>query len=277
VEQSTPGRRRARDGAVTVAELVSRQPSTVQQALHQLGVERVEAEPEPGTGEVDDGRIGPDTDGPRIRPVLRVAAVAASVLALCGAVTAAGIITSGRTGQFTQQRAASTEDSTIEGVAGLRPDVLDHDLSRPNQQQVAPDSPPPMVVTNTPIGPTPTATAAPNTTTHPPRTTSPPLVDPAIDVVKRFFHLLPVEPNNALGLVEPNLLGRDRPGFLNAWKSVRFVSVQRMENRPDGKVFAAVILHHGNGDRMYVEQLLTVTRSNPRRIKDVQLVSAQQI
>lgn len=281
MEQSSPGRRRARDGAITVAELVSRQPSAVREALHQLGVERVDAETtENGVG---DAGTGSGTAHMRSRLVPRIAVVTVCALALCGAVTAAAMITGGRTGQFAQRGSgAEVIDSGVDQLSALRPDMLGRDPATAwgSSMPASTTRGQPSTTTervNTPISPPTVSAITPPPTTPTPTTSKRPEIDPAIDLVQRFFKLLPLEPNSALGLLEPRLLGDDRPGVLSAWKSVTYISVQRIESRPDDKVFAAVILNQSHGRRTYMEQLLTVSRTNPKRITDLQLISAQRI
>jgi hypothetical protein len=260
VDRLTTGRRHARAGSVTVTELITKQS----------------AGPEPATARTDRAAATPVHEGPTShrRPPSRAAQVAKltslglATAALCGAIGIASTIAHQR------QDASAIPARPAEPISGeqaLLPDELNRSLSgdRDGAQAAAPPKPAPATRETG-------ATAAPGTGAPPAESGTPAAVAPAndLELVRQFYDLLPSDPAVAFDLLAPGLLHSTPGQFLESWALVRDVEVLGLRQQADG-VLAVVRMGLADGGHLQLQQLLTVADS-PRRIVDVELLSAQR-
>ncbi|ONI83882.1 hypothetical protein ALI22I_36250 [Saccharothrix sp. ALI-22-I] len=227
-------------------------PSREQAATHGLVVDLLGAEPEPATR-------------PPSNRAAKLAGVATGAIVLFAAVAAASILVGNRPGGPDQPRADAPV--SISGSSALRPDVLSSELGggRLDQapgagRQAAPlaaDVPPEAPV----MVPPPTLTVGPK---------------PQVDVVRRFFELLPAKPADASRLLSPELLGGDARDFVASWGQVQAITIESTTLRPDGAVLAVVSMQERTGRWMRVEQAFWLTDTTVPRIVGTEILSAQR-
>jgi hypothetical protein len=273
VDRLTTGRRHVRAGSVSVTELITKQATDSESPA-----------PEPA-GPATTGELPAVTDaGPtshrrqvsRGAQLAKIAGLSLATAALCSAV---GVATT-----IAHQRAEDTVSAPrpaarISGEQALLPDQLDRSLGRDGASAIPPPKPDP--ATNTPSA---TAEEATSTATAPaadakaapdsPAAAPAPQLADDLDVVRRFYEVVPRDPELAFGLISPELLHSTLGQFLQSWSHVHSVDVLGLQQRADGVL--AVVRMQLNGNRhLQLQQLLTVADS-PRRIVGVELLSAQR-
>lgn len=267
MDRLTTGRRRVRAGSVSVTELITKQA----------------ARPESPQGDVDVTADLPIVSGgtptSHRRPAMhgaqfaKITGLGVATAVLCGAVGIASTIAHQRQ---VENEAANRPAEPISGEQALLPDELDRTLTRGGAKAVAPPAPDP--VTQAPRAeanppPATTTTTAPATAPADTGAAAPtPVSD--LDVVRRFYETVPRDPAVAFGLISPELLHSTLGRFLESWSRVRSVDVLGLQKRADG-VLAIIRMQLADGRHIQLQQLLTVADS-PRRIVDVELLSAQR-
>lgn len=269
---ATTGRRHARAGSISVAELMKQQP----------GPMRILSNEDAATDALVTSLLGPTENmtattavipvvpGRRRRaktsPAARAAGLLTGAIVLVAAITGAAVLVGKRpanTGVPVSERPVA-----LSGASALRPDVLSAQLpnERPPAQTTAGTTPMPM--------PQPSAllleTAEPST----PEVSVGP--QPQVDVVKRFYELLTTTPNAAAKLLSPDLVGASPREFAESWGKIKTVNVDQTSVRPDGSVLAVVSMQELDGSWLRIEQLFWLTDTSQPRIVGTEVLSAQR-
>lgn len=245
---TTSGRRHNRAGSVTVAELIRKQPAPTRVRPHQPvgahGLAGVGAHPEPPA-----------------RGRARLVGVATGAVLLLGWIAGAAILAGNRPAGPVEPRVEPP--ASISGSFALRPDLLSGRLG----------------------GAGPAGAVAP-TGQAPPAAAEPPVMvptshlvvgpQPQVDVVRRFFELLPANPAEASRLLSPDLVGGDRRDFTRSWGAVQAITLEATRLRPDGTVLAVVSLQERTGRWMHVEQVFHLTDTSVPRIVGTEVLAAQR-
>ncbi|MGH3762917.1 hypothetical protein [Actinophytocola sp.] len=267
MDRLTTGRRHVRAGSVSVTELISRQAAEPESPT-----------PEPAETTVTlDGPVEPEA-GPtshrrpssRAAQLAKITSLAVATLVLCGAIGVASTIAHRREAA----EPAPERPAEISGEQALMPGELDRTLAPTRATAARPPSPKPVTTTPRVAAPPAASASTPmsGTTASDSSTTVAPQSD--VDVVKKFYDVVPTDPALAFDLLAPGLLDSTLGQFLDSWSLVRSVDVVGIEKRADG-VLAMVRLRLANGGQLQLQQLLTVAES-PRRIVGVRLLSAQR-
>ncbi|MFB9907147.1 hypothetical protein [Allokutzneria oryzae] len=279
MERSTTGRRHQRAGAVTVAELIRKQPAPArgparsvtdsQQLVSELYSSTQPTTPTPAPVYFADPEPEPDPrEHPLLKP-LRVLGIIVGALLLAGSVVAASVITAdyGPHGPRTQYQAPQ-----LNGALALRPDlVLDRLVGATKATASSANT------DTKPLNRQPAANRPGTTTAKPTGTWQPNAVTPttAVEVVQEFFQRLQHRPELAVQMLDTKLIGPDRAAFLKAWETVKSVRLQDVEQGKNG-VLSTMTLELANGTRLRMEQLLTLGAAEPRQIVAAELLSVQQ-
>lgn len=299
MDRLTTGRRHVRAGSVHVNELINRQarrpgapaplaapptrtPDPVYRSTR-TARRSVTAEPAAPTEPIDVVLPGPASHR---RPATRGAhfakltSLGAATLVLCAAIATATVISHQRAGDTSAARPALR----ITGDQAMLPDQLERTLPSagaplppvaadpaPSPRPAPPSTPAPAAST-----PPPPARPAQPAATEAPRADPPPAVAPMSDValVRKFYELLPRDPDSAFDLLAPGLLSSTLGEFLDSWSTVREIDVLEVREHAEG-VVAVVRMALADGGALRIEQLLTVADS-PRWITGAQLLSAQR-
>lgn len=266
------GRRHARTGSVSVAELIGKQPSRPGPASGRapaISVELIgEGRPCGGRssgdlfgGDLGAGPPGPLGDGSALRPhrarrAARVVGWITGALVLVTSVVAAAVLA--------EQRGAVVQHLAVEvlpamsGASALRPDLLSAELGGTAvvDSGLVVDGPLPV-----PQPATPEVVVGPK---------------PQVEVVRRFFELLPARPASASALLSPDLVGASPADFVESWSLITAIAVESVANRPDGTVLAVVSMRERDGGLLRVEQLFRLTGVSAPRIVGAEVISAQR-
>lgn len=247
MEHGSNGRRGVRDGAVSVAELVTRQPRSRRGAARE---ELPEGPLKPG---------GPfEQDSPRATRVTM--GIIGLVLMLTSAMAVSVIIA--LPSPTTPQPGLA--HPAISGVPALRPDLVLR-AGWPFQPSNGFDDTQPGHSPETHEEDLVSATANP-------KAGSP---DSALQLVRDFYRLLDDNSDHAMLLVSPALLSPDhRDEVARAWDSMTFVQPQRVERLWDGCVVADVTADPTDGGRLMLRHRFTVQLGATPQIVGVELVAA---
>ncbi|WP_367134982.1 hypothetical protein [Saccharothrix sp. HUAS TT1] len=254
---TTSGRRHNRAGSVTVAELIGKQPAPVRIRTRDQAAGHVLVTDPPADHT-------PAVAG-RANRTAKLAGVATGAIVLLASVAAASILAQDRpTGPDQPQ---VTSPAPITGSTALRPDLLVAELVGGPVDRA----------------PEPVGRTAPLAADQPPDV--PAVVSPAelalgsqpgVDVVRRFFELLPTRPGDASRLLSPDLLGGDPRDFVDSWGQVQSITIESTRLRPDGAVLAVVSMQERTGRWIRVEQVFRLTDTTVPRIVGTEVVSAQR-
>ncbi|GGP58733.1 hypothetical protein [Saccharothrix coeruleofusca] len=207
------------------------------------------------------GEDPPEPPPHRVNRAARAVGLVGGALALLAVVAIVSVLAGHRAAGPVPPSAEPPVD--IDGSAALRPDLLSAELGGPGAD--APGS----------AGAArPTGQAGPSRITPPPDLVTGP--KPQVDVVRRFYELLPAEPAAAAGLLSAELIGGSTADFAAAWSRVRAVRVESASLRPDGSVLAVVSVQEADGRWMRVEQLFRLTDTTTPRIVGSEVLSAQR-
>ncbi|MEJ2854622.1 MULTISPECIES: hypothetical protein [unclassified Saccharothrix] len=253
------GRRHNRTGSVSVAELIRKQrtplriPSPEQAATQGLVTELL-GEPV--------HRSAP----PPSRRGARIAGLVTGVLVLLTSVAAVAVLAGQRAPGPERPRAAAPRE--ISGSSALRPDVLSAELGGTGAavpgRSDAPVELVPMAadeVEAQSVVPPPSVATGPH---------------PQVDVVRRFYELLPAKPAEAARLLAPDLVGGSGRDFIASWDRIQAMTIESTTARPDGSVLAVVSMQERTGRWMRVEQVFWLTDTSQPRIIATRVLSAQR-
>ncbi|OLF04977.1 hypothetical protein BLA60_38470 [Actinophytocola xinjiangensis] len=292
MDRLTTGRRHVRAGSVHVTELINRQalrpgapaPLAAPPTRTPDHARPRPTRPRPAAAEPTEPleRVMVVEPGSHRRPPSRGAQLAkltslgAATLVLCAAIATGAAISHQRSGETAADRPALR----ITGDQAMLPDQLERSLptsgaARPPAPAATPAPEPVETTTPSPTASAPVPPAA-TVTAEAPRAVAPPVAAPMSDValVRKFYELLPANPDSAFDLLAPDLLSSTLGEFLDSWSTVRRIDVLEVREHAEG-VIAVVRLALADGGAMRVEQLLTVADS-PRWITGAQLLSAQR-
>ncbi|MEU4740517.1 hypothetical protein AB0G02_08610 [Actinosynnema sp. NPDC023658] len=253
---TTSGRRHNRAGSVTVAELIRNQPTPVRIRTRDLAAATHGLLTGPPTAEVD-----PAPPGRRTARAAKLAGVVTGAVLLVASIAAASVLAGNRPAGPVEPRVEPP--GSITGSSALRPDLLSTRLD------------------SGPGGAAPVQRAAPlavDAPQAPPIMVPPPQVDvgpePQVDIVRKFFELLPTRPSDASRLLSPELLG-DARDFVESWGHVQAITVESTALRSDGAVLAVVSMQERTGRWMRVEQVFRLTDTSVPRIVSTEVLTAQ--
>lgn len=289
MDHEVSGKRHMRDGSVTVAELIGRQPYFVAGP----SAAEFESQAADNTSASKTAQLTPEDGDPRPSLRARIIALAVGTVALLGAVGATAAISGAQPAQPT----AHNQDGSapITGASALRPDLLAQrlgylpprapfllaDTGLPATRMAAPAPATPSTQADasaspSPSGGSPTSSAAPpaaeRSTVH---YTTNGQQQPA-DVIREFYRRLRDKSGDAQALLDPALLGADLPGFESSWRSVRAVEPIAVVPQSDGSVLGTVAFQQQNGTWLRLQQHFSLNGARPPVIDRVELVSAQQ-
>jgi hypothetical protein len=275
VDRLTTGRRHARAGSVSVTELISRQAARQESpASSRAGTTSTRglaacSTPDPPVVH-EAGPTSHRRPPRRGAQAAKLTSLGVATIVLCGAIGVAS--------QIAHQRKDDTERAVrgaeqISGEQALLPNELNRSLSgdggRDGAKAVAPPKPAPATKETS-------AVAAPLPTAPPAAPSTPAAVAPAndLELVRQFYDVLPSDPGAAFDLLAPGLVHSTLGQFLESWSLVRDIEVLDLRQQADG-VLAVVRMRLADGGHLQLQQLLTVAET-PRRIVDVELLSAQR-
>lgn len=298
MERVPPIRRRQQARPLTVGELLERTGTPVQDdAAARHAAEPDDAEPAAAPASAD-GRFR------ALANAGRAAGIGVGVLALCGAVGAASVITARH--HPSTASAAVRQASVITGAHALRPDEVAASLPGAHSSASTTGPAPTATPTTTPHRPRGHAAAGnpPSTTnshhsasepsTTQPTTAARSATAPAsataaqpttraeqpTDVVSRFYRLLGSKPSSAAKLLNPRLLGSGMPDFVDAWRHTRDIHVESVAQRSRDTVEAVVRVLSPDGSWLQLHQLVTLSGGDGQGrlpvIEHVKLLSAQR-
>lgn len=254
---TTSGRRHNRAGSVTVAELIRKQPTPV----------RIPSREQAATHALVGDLLTDEADPTARRPSNRAAkfaGVATGAIVLVASVAAASILAGHRPHGPGQPDGRTPEP--ISGSSALRPDVLSAELGGGRL-----DRPPAPAQHAAPLAadtPADSVVVVPSDLALGPK--------PQVDVVRRFFELLPTNPADASRLLSPELVGEDARDFVASWSQVQAITIESTGMRPDGAVLAVVSMQERTGRWMRVEQVFWLTDTTVPRIVGTEVLSAQR-
>ncbi|MFE2750654.1 hypothetical protein ACFXGA_01490 [Actinosynnema sp. NPDC059335] len=230
-----------------MAELIRKQPAPTRVRLRQpVGAH---------------GLAGGAHPEPPPRGRARLVGVVAGAVVLLGWIAGAAILAGNRPAGPVEPRVEPP--ASITGSFALRPDVLSGRLGGegPDRAVARPHQPPPAADESPVMVPTPHLVVGPQ---------------PQVDVVRRFFELLPANPAEASRLLSPDLLGGDGGDFVESWGVVQAITLEATRLRPDGTVLAVVSLQERTGRWMHVEQVFHLTDTSVPRIVGTEVLAAQR-
>ncbi|MCE7000487.1 hypothetical protein LZG04_37570 [Saccharothrix sp. S26] len=256
---TTSGRRHNRAGSVTVAELIRKQPSPARVRT------REQATTHGPAGDPPREEHDPVPSGRRPTRTAKLAGVTTGAIVLLASIAAASVLAGNRPGGPDQPLVEPP--GSITGSSALRPDLLSAELAgeRPEQVPAAARQAAPPVV-DVPL--------------ESPVMVPPRQVDvgpqPQVDIVRRFFELLPARPAEASRMLSPELLGGSARDFVASWGHVQAITIESTSLRPDGAVVAVVSMQERTGRWLRVEQLFRLTDTSVPRIVATEVLSAQR-
>ncbi|MEV8437046.1 hypothetical protein AB0425_06710 [Actinosynnema sp. NPDC051121] len=239
-----------------MAELIRKQPARVR-TREQAATHGLVADP-----------LRPPEDAPvgfarRPARAAKIAGVATGAIVLLASIAAASILAGHRSGGPAQPRVEPP--GSITGPSALRPDLLSAQLGG------APERVPAAARQASPAADVPLGSPV----MVPPRQ-----VDvgpqPQVDIVRRFFELLPARPAEAARMLSPELLGGNARAFVESWDHVQSITIESTSARPDGAVLAVVSMQERTGRWLRVEQLFRLTDTSVPRIVATEVLSAQR-
>jgi hypothetical protein len=260
VRSTTTGRRHVRAGSVHVAELISKGSLGHPPSSGQPHDDTPDAADGPGNRQSRSHRRVPS----RFANLAKISALGIATLVLCASVALASMIAHHR--EATEAAHNPLPDLQITGARALLPGELTH--TAPLVTSTAtPDLPNP--------GSNPTNSVADAEPHQPPGQAR---KDPAAaktQLVKRFYHLVLSQPEEAFRLLDARLPGRDLSTFVQSWNAV--AELEMLDVRERGiDVLAVIRVRLTDGSRLQVRQSLEVSDAEPRRIVGARILAAQR-
>ncbi|MFD9734063.1 hypothetical protein [Umezawaea sp. NPDC059074] len=271
---TTSGRRRHnRAGSITVAELIRKQPSPV----------RILSREEADTDGLVEDVLGfeESTDKARTNRVAKVAGLMTGAIVLVASIAAASILAGNRPADTEEPLAAAPIE--LSGSTALRPDLLSarlgHEAATPPaaETNTADTAPAPVPAPHAPLAadPKPDPSAPPTAAVAAPQTTAA-ASQPKIEVVRRFYELLPEDPAEASRMLTADLVGGDPLDFVRSWSTIKAITVDATTLKPDGSVLAELSMQELDGRWLRVEQRFWFADTSTPKIVGTELLSAQR-
>ncbi|MFD7653089.1 hypothetical protein ACFV4N_03815 [Actinosynnema sp. NPDC059797] len=257
---TTSGHRHNRAGSVSVAELIRQQPTPLRlrsrerTAAHEL-VRDLLAERPPAS---------PARQPPK--RAAKLAGVTTGVVVLLATVVAASVLAGRR--DAGPPPPSVEAPSRLDGVSALRPDLLSAELGglvdpAAVDRAIAPPALDAQV--DSQVGDAVVMPVEPR-----------PGPKPRVDVVRRFYEMLPARPAEAARLLSPELVGEDAREFAAAWGRVQAITIESTTLQEDGTVLAVVSMQERTGRWMRVEQVFRLSDTTVPRIVGTEVLSAQR-
>lgn len=189
----------------------------------------------------------------------RTVAFAAGIALLCGAVTASA---TALTGPRTDRAApTSTAPSPVTGIAALRPDLIGATVELPP----------------TAARPTPVAESRPAPSRSGPSGGGPgPEQDPLLGTVSAFYENAATDPEQAFGLLDPQMRGTEYRDFEQAWQGVERVNIDDIRRNGPDTTLVAVTLERSDDRVIHTLARIRVAPGGHPRIMDATLLSASR-
>jgi hypothetical protein len=112
----------------------------------------------------------------------------------------------------------------------------------------------------------------------PPRTsTAPTTIPQKLEAVKNFYKMVDDDPQDALSLVVPPLVGQELGRLVRAWSSMDSIQVQRADVQPDGSILAIVTMLQPDGSQLRITQMLRLADDASGLISEARLLSTQRM
>jgi hypothetical protein len=267
---TTTGRRHNRAGSITVEELIRKQPIPI----------RIPSVEEADTDVLVREVLGLEEAKYHRRPnrAAKAMGLVTGALVLFASVATASILAGHRPENPEQPPTAAPVE--LSGSTALRPDLLSARLGNEEPTRAGADTPGPAPsanpLPNPPIAADPKLdpSTAPTAVVAPPRV--PATSQPKIDVVRKFYQLLPANPTEAARLLTADLVGRDPLDFVRSWNTIKAITVDGTALRPDGSVLAEVSMQELDGRWLRVEQRFWFADTSTPKIIGTELLSAQR-
>ncbi|MEV0700819.1 hypothetical protein AB0I53_23320 [Saccharopolyspora sp. NPDC050389] len=243
-QHPSTSRRRGGAGAVTVAELIKREPLS---PAHERIADELLKAPDPSA------------DAPPLRSWI-VFGVLGALLMLVAAVVSAKLISQ----PAAAPRPASSA-APITGVLALRPDLV-REAGWPFDANGGFAAAAGSGGTDEAPEAAEQSTANPSAGSH----------ESALNLVNEFYRRLDHDPNSAVSLVAPELLTGQQAELVGAWQEVESMQLQ-VRTFSAGVVLAEVKTRYPDGHRVVLRQLLTVESDAYPRIVGAELLGARHI
>jgi hypothetical protein len=224
--------------------------------------------------------IAPREPESKLTKVAKLAGLTTAASLLVGAVVASSMLTRER--QADPVRSGVTPPQ-ITGAAALAGFVADPGRAPSGEHDRKHyDIPSAAAVTTSQAPATTTQSTTPTTTTSTSLTTttkaSPKITDTQkLAAVSEFYHRMASQPEDALDMLAPDLVGEEPGRLVQAWSAMRQIHVDETEVQPDGSVRAVVTMLQEDGTKLRVTQVLTVAEETTDLITQAVLLSADQL
>ncbi|WP_141980385.1 hypothetical protein [Saccharothrix saharensis] len=244
-----------------MAELIRKQPAPARVRHREQAAGHGPATDRPAPNDP----VPNDPAPPAGRPTraAKLAGVATGVVVLLASIAAASVLAAKRADGPEPPRVEPP--GSITGSSALRPDLLSAELGggRPARVPVAARQ----AASNDVSLESPVMVPPPRVSVGP---------QPQVDIVRRFFELLPAKPAEASRMLSPELLGGSARDFAESWGHVQAITIESTALRPDGGVLAVVSMQERTGRWLRVEQLFRLTDTSVPRIVATEILSAQR-
>ena len=219
------GHGRERSGAVPVIDLVNDPSDGKRDELRGSDLQADEA-------------CGEGLIPTRVSTLLTIAALC--LLLLCGTTAAITAITA----HSPPSSGASPRPGPVAGAWTFRPDLL-HGTRWPFTPEPGPrETPGPGAPEPAPEGPKVPPSGEIGAPEH----------------IVAFYSLLETDPERAVDMLSPELLGDQRDEIVRAWREIASVRVPRMQPGPDGSVLAEVAVEYPDGSRITFRHELAIAQ-----------------
>ncbi|MEU5691242.1 hypothetical protein [Actinosynnema sp. NPDC020468] len=198
----------------------------------------------------------PEPTGPPSRRTARIAGLSTGALVFVATVLAAALLAGHRDPGPAHPHVSPPAE--ISGSEALRPDLLWAELG--GSVDVLPASVTPLAADSADVVPPDALATGPR---------------PQVDVVRRFYELLPAKPAAAARLLAGELVG-GQGDFATAWSAIQSITIESTTLQPDGTVRAAVSMQERSGQWLRVEQVFWLTDTRTPRIIGTRVLSAQR-
>jgi hypothetical protein len=222
-----------------------------------------------------------EPESPLARRAKLAGLVVAAALLIASIVAAATL-----TDEQDEASGTAPEKPEITGIAALGGFVIPPGTSSAERPATEPATGP--VAANTTVTTTPepftttgTSTGSgstsrvgqPTTTTSTTRVTT--TTTDNVGRVEEFYRLVDNNPEDAAALLAPSGFGSRTDDLVRAWKAMRSVQLESVQEEADGSIRAVVVMVQPDGKELRVTHLLTMSQDAATRIAQAELVSAE--
>lgn len=210
--------------------------------------------------------------------VAKLAGLTTAASLLVGAVVASSMLTRERSGEEAEATPAPPQITGAAALGGFVPRAVGGSTDKGSGRSSVPS---PVSSAQVPVAQTQPAggdaPAAGQTSTPAPHQATD---GEKVALVKQFYRrMVSPHPEDALGMLAPDLAGDEAGDLVRAWSSMDEVDVDEVEVQPDGTVRAVVTMHQHDGTRLRVTQVLSLSTGKGRSevISKAVLLSAEQL